>query len=83
VAGICLLRQRPRWPHTAAYREKIVLADRLRKETLVGGVSMNADKFKKLLIRTLEGITYIHATVFTIVVILGCVALQAIVRASS
>lgn len=44
---------------------------------------MNADKFKKLLIRTLEGITYIHATVFTIVVILGCDALQRIVRAST
>jgi hypothetical protein len=59
-----------------------VLANSLRKETLVGGVSMNADKFKKLLIRTLEGITYIHATVFTIVVILGSVGLQKLLEVS-
>lgn len=44
---------------------------------------MNADKFKKLLIRTLESITYLHVSALCIVVILGCDALQTIVRASS
>lgn len=44
---------------------------------------MSADKFKKLLIRTLESITYLHVAALCIVVILGCDALQTIVRASS
>jgi hypothetical protein len=44
---------------------------------------MNADKFKKLLIRTLESITWSHVTAFSIMVVVGCTALKTMVGASS
>jgi hypothetical protein len=43
---------------------------------------MTTDKFKKLLIRTLAGITYIHVSALCIVVILGSVGLQKLLEVS-